>query len=466
MRRDDINIPDPPANDRPGDHWMCGRRGDQSPCSQGPDRRGSCPLADVCRPRRTWAGRRRQITWTLLAVVALGMLIASRRNYSSTFYQPGKLSTPHAQILAGTVTRARCAACHPGASTSPTSWFDPTGEGHQSISQTDRCLDCHHTTIDPSRAKLAHNLPQRVRERIRDQVRLASTRPASWHDSLPGPAVDQNNIECSACHREHRGKTASLVELSDAQCQTCHADRFGSFATSHPDWDRWPYGRGDAIAFNHRTHMNKHFPAASRDGTAISFDCRSCHRATEQGEVARSPGYESACQTCHDEALRLEAAQGFDLLALPTLPPEAARAAGNWPEAATGFADGQITPLLQLLLRGDEKFAKAVGDLPGRDFSRLDVDQPEQLAAATDIAVAHRQILAAITDRGHTSILQAPSRPVCRPRRCKHGSARCHHNWSARPTFAGSYRVMPTSVPQSMQWKQAFAKLTSMIRSA
>ena len=257
MRRDDLSLAELPSGDRPGDRWMCGRGHD--PCSQGPSCDGKCPLAEACRPRRTWTGLSRQIVWTVLAFVALGLFVATRSSISSAVFKPGALSRPHAQILAGTMTSQRCSACHSQASTSPVSWFTSGAKGHRDVGQTDRCVDCHHATIDRQVAKSAHNLPLHVRQKIRASSTLASASSRSWHDALPGPAVAQDDLECSVCHREHRGSDASLLDLSDTQCQTCHSDRFGSFADSHPDWMQWPYGRGGAIAFDHRTHMKKHF---------------------------------------------------------------------------------------------------------------------------------------------------------------------------------------------------------------
>ena len=121
-------------------------------------------------------------------------------------------------------------------------------------------MDCHHTTIDRESAKLAHNLPAVMLS----EIRLAVTSPDgddTWHDLLPGPAVNQQDIQCAVCHREHKGSKGELLAISDAKCQSCHQDRYGRFADSHPDWKQWPYGRGGEIAFNHATHRNKHFPS-------------------------------------------------------------------------------------------------------------------------------------------------------------------------------------------------------------
>lgn len=403
MRQDDPAVSELPTNDRPGDRWMCGRG--RQPCSRGPGGDGNCPLQEACRPRKTWTGLRRQFVWSVVAIVAIGLLIASRPSVSSTVFTPGELSRPHAQILAGILTGQRCSACHAEASTSPSSWYAGGGNGHQDVSQTDRCLDCHHTSINRDLAKSAHNLPRHVRQQIRANLQLTSAKPRSWHDSLPAPAIAQDDIECSACHREHRGSDASLLDLSDKQCQTCHADRFGSFADSHPEWTQWPYGRGGTIAFDHRTHMNKHFPSTVSGGKAEVFDCTGCHRPNGEGELTRTVGYQQGCQSCHDDALRLEAVEGFDLFALPSLPSQAAEQVANWPRAASGLADGQLAPLMELLIRSQTPAAKSIVRIPNRDFSRIDSSEPEQVDAIVAIAEAHRRFLEEVSIAGHQSML-------------------------------------------------------------
>jgi hypothetical protein len=317
--------------------------------------------------------------------------------------KPGELATPHAQILAGTLTSHRCASCHPRAATSPQSWFSADAQGHAEVSQSDRCMDCHHTTIERPSAKLAHNLPQSVRAKLR--LASATSVEKSWHDLMPGPAVDQENVQCSACHREHRGADGDLLAISDAQCQSCHSDRFGSFATSHPEWDHWPYGRGDLISFNHASHANKHFPATVRGTGVAQFQCADCHSRTADNELIRSTSYARACKSCHDAALRIEAADGVELLALPTLPAESAGRIQPWPESATGFFDGKLSPIADLLLRSDPETASALRRLPDRDFSRIDGRKPDNVADGETVARAHRQLLQEIGEDGQQVII-------------------------------------------------------------
>ena len=402
MRRDELSLPEPPQNDRPGDRWKCGRDGTPGACAQGPSRFGSCPLSDVCRPRRTWQGRQKQIVTLGIACLIVLLVIFAQQPWRAALFKPGDLSTPHAQILAGTLTSDRCAACHPQASTSVSSWFSKQTAGHEDFSQTDRCLNCHHATIDRSTATLAHNLPAAAR----DSIRLAAldSPQQSWHDLLPSPAIDQENIQCNACHREHRGSDSNLAAVSDSQCQTCHADRFGSFARSHPDWNRWPYGRGRKIAFNHATHANKHFPATKQGDGVTQFQCADCHHKTSDNELTRVTTYERGCKSCHESGLRTEVADGLVLLALPTLSEESAERIGQWPSDATGFYDGTVGAITELILRSDPSTALLLREIPQGEFGQIDPNNSRSVEAAEQIAREYQRLLDAISTQGQSVI--------------------------------------------------------------
>ncbi|QDT10552.1 cytochrome c3 family protein [Planctomycetes bacterium K23_9] len=415
MRSDEAKLPEPPDSsrpvyDRPGDSWTCGRAGAQNACPNGPSRSGRCPMADACHPNQSWNGKRLRFVIGTLVVFVLGLGYALRPQNSPDVFKPGELSSPHSQILSSTLTSARCAACHRSASISPTEWFNPDAAGHNDVSQTDRCLDCHHQTINRDVAKFAHNLPAEARKQIRARIRLASARipnkntTNSWHDRLPAPAVDQNNIECSTCHREHQGSTADLLAVSDAQCQTCHSDRFGKFAQSHPTWGQWPYGRGGDIAFNHQSHANKHFPATKSEAGAEKFDCNRCHQKTDQGEITRTVSYESGCQSCHNDSLQIESAKGVELFALPTFPMELTTPLA-WPPNATGPLDGRISPLAALLIRSDKQAAESIHRIGNADLGTLNQRDPQTAQDLRNVAAAHERLLQDLADRGQVAII-------------------------------------------------------------
>jgi hypothetical protein len=338
-----------------------------------------------------------------IAAMVIGGAALSQHLWLLKSFKPGDLITPHAQILSGTVASESCAACHPAATFAVSDWFSPWIASHHEATQNDRCLDCHHQAISRATASLAHNLPAETRESIRLASRLKTT--SSWHDLLPSPAVDQEQVKCGACHREHHGGDANLSAVSDLQCQTCHADRFGSFATSHPEWDGWPYGRGQPIMFNHATHANEHFPATKLATDVAQFQCGDCHQRTAAGELTRAISYERGCQSCHDRSLTIQAAEGIELFAVPTIPAHSTARTGSWPAAATGFYDGQLSPLAELLLGVDATLKSSLQQLPQGDFGRLDDADRESVQAAELIAANLKLLIDDVADRGQAAIV-------------------------------------------------------------
>lgn len=341
-----------------------------------------------------------------MVLVGIVMFAVAWPSTRAAVIKPGELSTPHAQILAGTLDSQRCGSCHDGivAPASHDQFIGNQSIGNRAMSE--RCLDCHHNVMPRDTAMLAHNLSADTRRDLR-LAALDKAAGGSWYDSgldllRPGPAVDLENVACNACHREHQGKNGDLVSMSNQQCQTCHSQQFGDFASSHPPWDAWPYGRGGSIAFDHTSHMNRHYPATPIDGAVTAFDCNACHTRTTTGELTRSGGYDQTCAACHDGALRIESSAGLELVALPSLSRAAAARIEGWPEAAIGFFDGKISGLADLLLRTDEGVSVAMRKLPRRDFALVEQGNPADVGAAVRVAAGHRELLALIAGRGQS----------------------------------------------------------------
>jgi hypothetical protein len=323
--------------------------------------------------------------------------------------KPGALTNHHAQILATTGETDRCIQCHPSHNDSIWAWIPLVGSTgtanghHDDLTQTDLCLNCHQNIMAPGTELLAHNLS----DQHRSEIRLASSRETqhTWQDWLPSPAVDQEQLACNTCHREHQGESHQLSAMSDAQCQTCHQDRFGDFATSHPEFDAWPYGRSETIAFSHRSHQNKHFPESTVAGATPSFRCASCHQPSPDGRVTRAVDFQNACSSCHGESLNTEISDGIELVSIPTLPREVVSRMPSWPESATGFYDGKLSPLAELLMRGDTDAFGSIKRLGGRDFSQIDPSNRRQNQAAAEVASELVLLLSDLSGNGQRAIL-------------------------------------------------------------
>ncbi len=397
MRRTDRDLPLPPNQDRPNRAWLCGQLGEAKACDNGPDAHGHCPLRGVCRPKRTWQGKRRPwlVCSFLIASVVVGVALLGPIHPS--WIKPGELSSPHAQILSGTVESDRCSTCHTVTTASAIGWFFSAGAGHDGVDQSERCLNCHHTLAPTSLARSAHNTPSEVR----DQIRLASTATQS-HPRVA--AADQDAIACSVCHQEHHGAQADLRLVADSKCQSCHASSFSNFSTDHPDWSRWPYGRGGEIAFNHATHEQKHFPGSQVNGSVAGFQCSQCHEQNSANEITRTRSYEVACAACHDQPLAITSGEGIELVSIPMLPRQLASQQSNWPAQATGFLDGNVSPIAELLLSRDAEFAEAIRTLPTRNFSDVNLASTAHRDAAAAIARGAQSLLQEIANRGQGAI--------------------------------------------------------------
>ncbi len=134
---------------------------------------------------------------------------------------------------------------------------------------------------------------------------------------------DESTPACGSCHREHRGRDASLVNGPDSDCVSCHAnlgphrkegepipgDNYAvtAFATEggHPAFRIHRENLPDpgVIKFNHKLHLAPGLAGAPGG----QLECSSCHRP--EGADARPPRaagalmlpvrYEEHCQTCH-----------------------------------------------------------------------------------------------------------------------------------------------------------------------
>ena len=384
MRNDELEIAEVPTDDRPADSWEFDSAGNAT---------------------RTWTGLRRQVAVgvTFASAIAFGVILVFVPK--ATLFKPGPLSSPHAQILAGTLTSERCGACHQDAALSP-AWGGDTSNERQT--QSALCMKCHEQTIEKSLATKAHNLSSSARDQLSAKIRSAAGTPttaslvsAAWS---PKSTLDHENVACATCHKEHHGAGADLNAMTSAQCQSCHSVQYGAFATSHPSWQSWPYGRGGEIAFDHVSHLRKH---AKSPADTERLQCDRCHQSNRgnlvTADLARSTSYDAGCAACHDESLGIQVSKGFAVLSLPTIPPASAEGIG-WPDLAVGFPDGVLPPLTELLLRSDPEVAKALRRVPHGDIAAIPEDDLDETAQV--VARAIRKLVDDVAERGQEAILE------------------------------------------------------------
>jgi hypothetical protein len=321
---------------------------------------------------------------TLLAAGLLAIVLNA--GWRDEAISPGPLARQHAQLLASDAGDSNCSACHAAAERSVAGWTVSLAGFHgHSANQSQRCMECHDSTISKQHALSPHSVDAEVLQKL---------------SAAGEKAQHEKELACAACHREHQGADFNLTAMSDAACQSCHQKRYESFSTDHPDFGNWPYERSTRITFNHASHRAKHFTEKKQ-----AFDCRMCHIEDATQNVQLTAGYEAACASCHDEKIALSVVKGVPMLALPTLDIDALKDAGHdideWPADATGDFDGRVPPTMKLLLAGDPEAAKAIATL-GADFEFFDIDPDDaaQLAACATLAYATKKLLAELSSAG------------------------------------------------------------------
>jgi len=338
---------------------------------------------------------RRNFTIACTAFTVGAILIIASSPFSASFFVPGPLSSHHAP-LAIDESGDRCATCHVGGNGSLTQWITSVfvaGE-KSGITQSDLCMKCHSNMMEAGLAQNPHSIDAARLAEI-SQRQTPTTFQTNFRFSNPVKHADQ--LACSTCHREHHGNH-QLTSLTDAQCQTCHGNTFHSFENGHPEFKQWPLQRRSRIAFDHSSHMAKHFPEKHKE-----FQCSQCHVDDTFQTVKKLASYEQTCAECHQDQIMESGSEGLALIALPMLDMEAIANAnlevGNWPAAATGDFDGAIPPLMRLLLSADPE-AAAIFKHRGPDFGFADFN-PEERRDVADAVTLVWSIKRLLTELAH-----------------------------------------------------------------
>lgn len=352
----------------------------------------------------TLRARRGAFTLAMTALTIGFLLIAMNSPWSREFLAPGPLSSPHAQLLAGQGAD-RCAACHGAANASFAQWVTGhhgmTSDG-QPMQQSALCMKCHDNTLDAEFALHPHGV---------SALDLSAVVGEEAGGSVVGDLVTMaglshgNEIACSACHQEHHGNV-SLSQLTDQQCQSCHQKTFHNFETDHPEFNSWPQTSRQNIAFDHGSHLNKHFKNAQ-----VEFNCNLCHRDDDRQDVKRMASFEQACSSCHAQQIADSGQSGWTLFELPRLDMTAIEGleldVGNWPVAATGDFDGDLPPMMRMLLAGDQSLTAVVTQL-SEDFSfgDIDIDDDDSVALAVDLVWGIKRLLHDLAEHGQAAVDQ------------------------------------------------------------
>jgi hypothetical protein len=346
------------------------------------------------------------LVMAMMGFVLGGLLVVLNSGWRNDFLAPGPLISSHAQILGG-LEGDRCAACHEAGAQPVATWFASLAPGRGGVSaalcQSDLCLKCHNRTLGETHSRFAHNVDPNLLEQLTRQTINASVQPGQVPARLASHA-SASELACSACHREHRGADVSLSAMTDAQCQTCHVRQFNSLESGHPDFALAVPDETSIIRFDHASHGLKHFAAANR-----TFDCQSCHPADSTGNVRMNASFESACASCHDEAIVTSQRSGLELVSVPMIDFDAVKPAEarlqRWPAAARGGFDGRLPPLMRLLLAGDAELEPLLRELPDRfEFADLDPGSANDVATGGRLAAGVLRLLDDLSNSGGEAV--------------------------------------------------------------
>ena len=165
-----------------------------------------------------------------------------------------------------------CADCHVAHFAGPRAWIR-SALGPTDL--TEKCSDCH---VFGGPARSPHN----------KTIVLASV-SGGTQGKAPGAAARETRteIDCAACHTEHKGENANISQLTGEQCASCHQIDFVVFDKGHPSFsERYPHFRRNSIKFDHATHLNTHFQDA-RYGETAPKTCTACHQVRERAPRGR-----------------------------------------------------------------------------------------------------------------------------------------------------------------------------------
>jgi hypothetical protein len=413
---------------RPNQTWACGCDGDECLCGTARNSKNGC--------RRQWSLRTRRRVFVVacfaiaFSYALVGLWQPLRRNFAS----PGPLHSVHARLVSGEsnadphsdplMASQSCVHCHNADGKTPLQWlasvFDCGRSPVDSASQSEKCLKCHEAQLGSTWAMFAHNVdPAQLAKQTHPPASAAAKQSSSWggmfalvstssSGSAIPPSESAKKLTCATCHHEHKGAHVDIKAMTDRQCQSCHKNECRSFATDHPQFTKWPsYSERPHIAFTHVAHETKHFAAKNQ-----TFDCNRCHVDDANGNTKLLAGFQQACASCHEGEIKVAAAEGMPVVALPTFDFDAFRrekatAPESWPDAARGDFDGKLPDIMVLLLAADKKATDALARFaPHFDLARIDANQPDDVKNAAVLATAITELVLELRDDARTAVRQ------------------------------------------------------------
>ena len=304
-------------------------------------------------------------------------------------------------VYAGHVEVETCSDCHVNFDGGPIRWLTAAFADADPVADNDKCVACHKWGPD---AANAHTLP---RSELADLIgrfeQTAATAPVPWTVQMsrtvfPTPPEAHNGpLACGACHKEHKGEDADLLEVSNARCQSCHQVTFNAFSDGHPSFGNYPYHRRTRIIFDHDSHNRKNFPEKAKQGVKPPETCDSCHAPDATGQYMLTQDFEDTCALCHSEDIIGETVagpKGTPIIAVPELDLESLAErgfpVGDWPEFPVAI---DVSPYTKLLIAADQTIAEDLVLVQETDFQDLSEASDAEILSVARIAMAIKELL-------------------------------------------------------------------------
>ena len=159
---------------------------------------------------------------------------------------------------------------------------------------TDDCGRCH----DPGPRQITDERCASCHEKFGDELGIYTfARHYVYRsDDFRRVVPQEHEVECAACHPEHRGRDVDIADVANAACRDCH---FDSFSGDHPEFDFAAEDATDdrALRFPHTHHVRE---VMKREALADpERACLLCHNASPDGRGFEALDFDRHCDACH-----------------------------------------------------------------------------------------------------------------------------------------------------------------------
>ena len=381
-------------------------------CESGPSPDGSCcrPIPK-CQPvRSVRASRGVAVRWA--ASVTVGILLLGLSLAGGVWVaNPGDLTNQHTEI-------GDCSTCHSAFEKGVRGWLHAALGPSTAAKDSKRCVTCHQLGDNAMRP---HSISPEAALLITESAQQPSESGGALSVKVGAAMFGQSHLSgemaCMSCHREHQGADFDLTQMANQKCMSCHVARFDNFSSGHADFSNYPFGRRTRIAFDHVSHIGKHFQDADYL-EAAPVGCNSCHRPDPVGRTMQVSGFDEVCSACHLDQIVGEgraSAKGILVFGVPGLDVETLYdrgvALGEWPE----FAEETVSPFAELLLMADPNFIAAYEAVKDHDLLDLSDADDATLEKVAEIAWSFKELMLDLTTHGADTVRERLESVIGRP---------------------------------------------------